>query len=70
MNKAELNRDVDMMLRKENILLTILRDDRGSTAIEYALIAALIAVAIITSVITLRDNLIDAYYNKVANNLS
>ena len=34
-----------------------LRDDSGATAIEYGLIAALIAVAIITAATTLGSNL-------------
>jgi pilus assembly protein Flp/PilA len=38
-------------------LMTMKRDKRGVTALEYGLIAALIAVAIITAVTTLGTNL-------------
>lgn len=39
------------------ILRKIIRDKKGATAIEYGLIAALIAVAAITAMGTLGDNL-------------
>jgi pilus assembly protein Flp/PilA len=38
-------------------ILTLLRDERGATAIEYGLIAALISVAIITAVTLVGTNL-------------
>jgi pilus assembly protein Flp/PilA len=41
----------------KNIVLRFLKDERGVTAIEYGLIASLIAVAIITSVTTVGTNL-------------
>ncbi len=44
------------------------QDDSGATAIEYGLIAALIAVAIITALNTLSGNL-RSTFNGVANNL-
>jgi pilus assembly protein Flp/PilA len=40
-----------------NAYLRFLRDERGATAIEYGLIAALIAVVIITAVTTVGTNL-------------
>lgn len=43
-------------------------DDRGATAIEYGLIAALIALAIIATVTTLGTNLTGTF-NSVATNL-
>jgi pilus assembly protein Flp/PilA len=43
-------------------------DDSGVTAIEYGLIAALIAVAIITAVTTLGTNL-TATFNNIAGKL-
>lgn len=46
----------------------LLRDERGATAIEYGLIAALIAVAIIATVTTLGTNLTGTF-NSVATNL-
>jgi pilus assembly protein Flp/PilA len=45
-----------------------LRDDSGATAIEYGLIAALIAVAIITAVGTVGSNLTTTF-NSVASAL-
>jgi pilus assembly protein Flp/PilA len=44
------------------------QDDSGATAIEYGLIAALIAVAIITALNTLSGNL-RSTFTGVANNL-
>ena len=38
-------------------LTTLLKDDSGATAIEYGLIAALIAVVVITTVRTVGTNL-------------
>jgi pilus assembly protein Flp/PilA len=46
----------------------LVRDDRGATAIEYGLIAALIAVAIIATVTTLGTNLTSTF-NSVATSL-
>lgn len=45
------------------------QEEDGVTAIEYGLIAALIAVGIIASVTLVRNALQDTF-NKVANNLS
>ncbi len=44
----------------------LLRDERGVTAIEYALIASLIAVAIIGAVTTVGSNL-SAMYDMIAS---
>ena len=49
-------------------LKSFARDDEGVTAIEYGLIAALIAVAIITAVTTVGTNLTGTF-NKVAGKL-
>lgn len=46
----------------------LLTDDRGATAIEYGLIAALIAVAIIATVATLGGNLTTTF-TSVSTNL-
>jgi len=46
----------------------LLRDETGATAIEYGLIAALIAVAIITAVSLVGTNL-NSTFNSVANAL-
>jgi pilus assembly protein Flp/PilA len=45
---------------------TFLADESGATAIEYGLIAALIAVVIITAVTTVGTNL-KGTFNNVAN---
>ncbi len=44
------------------------KDDRGATAIEYGLIASLIALAIITAVTAVGTNLNNTF-NSVATNL-
>ncbi len=58
--------------RKESkIMKTFLKlfnDESGATAVEYGLIAALIAVAIIATVTTLGGNLKNTF-GSVANNL-
>jgi pilus assembly protein Flp/PilA len=46
----------------------LLRDEAGATAIEYGLIAALIAVAAITAMQSLGNNLSDTF-NTVSTNL-
>ena len=47
----------------------LLRDEQGATAIEYGLIAALIAVAAITAMQSLGNNL-NTTFNTVSNHLS
>ena len=47
----------------------LLRDEQGATAIEYGLIAALIAVAAITAMQSLGNNL-NTTFNKVSTSLS
>lgn len=37
------------------------RDERGATAVEYGLIAALIAVVVITALSTIGSNLVTAF---------
>ncbi|WP_024302865.1 Flp family type IVb pilin [Pseudogulbenkiania sp. MAI-1] len=49
-------------------LQRFMREEDGVTAIEYGLIAALIAVVIITSVTAVGDNL-DAVFNYIAGQL-
>ena len=51
-----------------NFLKLIKNDDKGATAIEYGLIAALIAVAAITAMGTLGNNLGNTF-NNVSNSL-
>jgi pilus assembly protein Flp/PilA len=52
-----------------DLLKRFVRDDAGATAIEYGLIAAGIAVAIITAVNTVGTNLTTTF-NNVASNLT
>ncbi|MDX3909714.1 MAG: Flp family type IVb pilin [Sphingobium sp.] len=47
----------------------MIKDNKGATAIEYGLIAALIAVAAITAMSSLGGNLTNTFY-KVANNMN
>ena len=47
----------------------MIRDEQGATAIEYGLIAALIAVAAITAMQSLGDEL-STTFNKVSTTLS
>jgi pilus assembly protein Flp/PilA len=51
-----------------NLMTKLIRDENGATAIEYGLIAALIAVVIITAVKAVGTNL-SSTFNSVANNL-
>ena len=52
----------------KNLVSKFLKDESGATAIEYGLIAALIAVVIIGTVITLGENL-ETTFGEVADNL-
>lgn len=49
-------------------LFSLVRDSRGATAIEYGLIAALIAVAAITAMTALGNQLTTTFTN-VSNNM-
>lgn len=50
------------------ILTTLVRDEEGATAIEYGLIAALIAVAVMTTVAGLGSQL-DTTFSKTSSQL-
>ena len=52
-----------------NLLSRFSKDESGATAIEYGLIAALIAVVIITALRTIGSNLITAF-NAVGSGLN
>jgi len=52
-----------------NTVISLLRNEDGATAIEYGLIAALIAVVIITALSKIGGNLTNTF-NTVANNLT
>jgi pilus assembly protein Flp/PilA len=51
-----------------NLILRFVRDNSGATAIEYGLIAALIAVVIITAITAVGTSLSTTFHN-VASNL-
>ena len=51
------------MLQYLNTLLRLKGDEKGVTALEYGLIAALIAVVIITAVTSLGNNLSTTFTN-------
>jgi pilus assembly protein Flp/PilA len=51
-----------------NFITSFLRDESGATAIEYGLIAALIAVAIIVAITAVGTKL-SATFNNVSQNL-
>ncbi len=53
----------------KNLATRFIKDRSGATAIEYGLIAGLIAVVIIAAITTLGTNL-SAKFNVIANNLS
>lgn len=52
-----------------NLIKKFIRDEEGVTAIEYGLIAALIAVAIITATTLVGTNL-SAMFTAIANKIS
>jgi pilus assembly protein Flp/PilA len=53
----------------QRLIRQFLRDESGATAIEYGLIAALIAVVIIGAVAAVGTNL-QGTFNNIANNVS
>ena len=53
-------------VEKMNFVSHFMKDESGATAIEYGLIAALIAVALVAAVTGLRNN-IAGTFNKVGN---
>lgn len=52
-----------------HIIIELLRDERGATAIEYGLIAALISIAAIAAMSNVGNNL-QTIFNTVAGNLN
>lgn len=54
----------------KNFLALLLCDTNGATAIEYAMIAAGIATAIIAAVNTLGNNVLTSKFQVIANSLS
>jgi pilus assembly protein Flp/PilA len=53
----------------QQLIKTFLNDESGATAIEYGLIAALIAVVIIGAVTAVGTNL-QGTFNNISNNVS
>ena len=51
------------------IIRRLLKDEKGATAIEYGLIAALISIAAIAAMTNVGNNL-QSIFNAVANNLN
>jgi pilus assembly protein Flp/PilA len=52
-----------------HIIRRLLKDERGATAIEYGLIAALISIAAVAAMTNVGNNL-QSIFNTVANNLN
>jgi pilus assembly protein Flp/PilA len=52
-----------------NLIAKFVRDESGATAIEYGLIAAIVAIGLIASLQGLKNNL-QSTFNKVGSNLS
>jgi Flp pilus assembly pilin Flp len=52
-----------------HIFRGFLRDERGATAIEYALIASIISVSIVAIAISLGETVRDDLFGKVSNAL-
>lgn len=52
----------------KSVIFNFLRDEEGATAIEYGLIAALIAVVAITAMTSVGDNLV-LIFEKIAESL-
>ena len=52
-----------------NLIAKFARDESGATAIEYGLIAAIVAIGLIASLRGLKNNL-QSTFNKVGSNLS
>ncbi|WP_460447851.1 Flp family type IVb pilin [Alsobacter sp. SYSU BS001988] len=50
-----------------NMMISFFRDEEGATAIEYGLIAALIAIGLIGAVGSLKSNLSNTFDNVGAN---
>jgi pilus assembly protein Flp/PilA len=54
----------------KNVLALLLHDTSGATAIEYAMIAAGVATAIIAAVNTLGNNVLTTKFQVISNSLS
>lgn len=55
--------------RFSNGLMRFLRDEDATTAIEYALIASVVSIAILGSVVSVGSALMENFYNRVVGAL-
>lgn len=51
------------------LILSLLRDQKGATAIEYALIASLLSATIVLAIANMRTNL-EELFNSVSENVA
>jgi pilus assembly protein Flp/PilA len=49
-----------------SLLADFMRNERGATAIEYALVASGIALVIVSTVYAVRDNLMTNFYDRLS----
>lgn len=52
--------------KSKTLVVEFFRDERGTTAIEYGLIAALIATVCVGAMTTLGSTLVSNYYDEIA----
>jgi Flp pilus assembly pilin Flp len=55
-------------MRVPSLLLRLVEDDEAGTAVEYGLITAVIAVALIAALVTFQDELL-GMFNRAGNNI-
>jgi pilus assembly protein Flp/PilA len=64
---SQFNRSV--IVQVADTIIKLLKDDTGATAIEYALIAAAMGLALLTGLPVLKGG-VDSLYNRIANSLN
>jgi Flp pilus assembly pilin Flp len=55
-------------MRVPSLLVRLVEDDEAGTAVEYGLITAVIAVALIAALVTFQDELL-GMFNRAGNNI-
>jgi Flp pilus assembly pilin Flp len=55
-------------MRSPSLLVRLVQDDEAGTAVEYGLITAVIAVALIAALVTFQDELL-GMFNRAGNNI-
>jgi Flp pilus assembly pilin Flp len=55
-------------MRSPSLLVRLVHDDEAGTAVEYGLITAVIAVALIAALVTFQDELL-GMFNRAGNNI-